>query len=266
MESKQTPLSLQYDLGQTSAILSEPQNNASTIVILCHGFLSNKDSRTNIRLTDLLIPKGISTLRFDWFGMGESSGSFADITVTACQSQLESLLEEVKKRGYRDIGLIGSSFGGLLAILVAAHHPELFALGLKCPVPDFPEMLDVEFGKDGIAKWKQTNTIPNVTGGSEPVPLNFEFYKNCQKFNAYVQAEHITTPCLIVHGKQDELVPFHQIERLEESLAGEKQLHLLEEADHHFGKPEDFRIMSIALADWMVNHVPKPEAVSRATR
>ena len=222
MKYHQTKLLFEHILGQTSAILTEPRNSAVGIVILCHGFLSNKDSRTNMRLTELLVSQGLSTLRFDWFGMGESSGQFSNINVTTCQSQLDSLLEDIKAKGYRNIGLVGSSFGGLLSVLIAANHQELFAIGLKCPVPDFPEMLELEFGKDGLSRWQQTNTIPNVTGGSEPIALNFQFYENCKKYNIYKQAKQITTPCLIVHGQQDELVPIHQINQLNESLAGEK--------------------------------------------
>ena len=264
MDNHQTTLTFEYAFGQTSAILTEPAKNTSTVIVLCHGFLSNKNSRTNLRLTELLVPQGLSTLGFDWFGMGDSSGEFTDIQVNICQAQLESVIAGIKNRGYQHISLIGSSFGGLLAILVGRGHPELFAIGLKCPVPDLQEMLQLEFGQEGLSTWKQTNTIPNVTGGPDPTPLNFEFYQECSQFNGYQQAEKIMTPCLIVHGKQDELVPLHQIYQLHESLAGEKKLLLLPEANHHFGRPEDFRTMSVALKDWMVTHSPSSLTTSRS--
>ena len=102
-----------------AAILAEPESQTGRAVILCHGFLSNKDSRTNLRLTELLVAQGISTLRFDWFGMGESEGEFGRITVSTCCDQLERAISLMRERGYHELGLIGSSFGGLLAILVA---------------------------------------------------------------------------------------------------------------------------------------------------
>ena len=119
-------------------------------------------------------------------------------------------------------------------------------------------MLEREFGKDGLRQWQQTNTIPNVMGGAKPIDLNFQFYENCKAFNAYAQAKQISTPCLIVHGQQDELVPIHQIEQLNKNLAGRKKLLLLKKANHHFGRPEDFRTMSLALTKWIVDHVPNP--------
>ncbi len=244
------------DNNAVATILAESESQTGRAVILCHGFLSNKDSRTNLRLTELLVTQGISTLRFDWFGMGESEGEFGRITVSTCCDQLERAISLMRERGYHELGLIGSSFGGLLAILVGQHHPELRAVGLKCPVPDFPETLDHEFGRAGIEEWQRTNYIPDVTGGTVPIALDFAFYESCRAFDAYAAARNIKAPVLIVHGEQDELVPFHQIERLEESLPDDTKLVLLPEADHQFGRPEDFRRMTVHLADWMQTHLP----------
>ena len=254
---QETPLAFQDSEHNTvAAILAEPAQSGNRAVILCHGFLSSKDSRTNLRVTELLVAQGISTLRFDWFGMGESEGEFGRLTVSTCCDQLEHAISLMHERGYHELGLIGSSFGGLLAILVAPHHPELQAIGLKCPVPDFPETLDHEFGRAGIEEWKRTNYIPDVTGGAAPIALNFAFYESCRTFDAYAASRTIKAPVLIVHGEQDELVPFHQIKRLEEALPDDTKLVLLPEADHQFGRPEDFRLMTIHLADWMQDHLP----------
>ncbi|MCY4614318.1 MAG: alpha/beta hydrolase [Nitrospira sp.] len=253
---EETPLPFQDGAGNTvSAILAEPAQKSDRAVILCHGFLSTKDSRTNLRLTELLVTQGIGALRFDWFGMGDSGGDFSRITVAACCDQLERAISLMRDHGYSELGLVGSSFGGLLAILVGQHHPELQAIGLKCPVPDFPETLDHEFGRAGIEEWQRTNYIPDVTGGTAPIALDFAFYESCRAFDAYAAALNINAPVLIVHGEQDELVPFHQIRRLADTLPGDKELVLLPEADHQFGRPEDFRRMTVHLADWMQAHL-----------
>ena len=253
----ETPLVFQDGADNTvSAILAEPDRPSNRAVILCHGFLSNKDSRTNLRLTQLLVDQGIGTLRFDWFGMGDSGGDFSRITVATCCDQLERAISLMRDRGYDELGLVGSSFGGLLAILAGQRHPELRAIGLKCPVPDFPETLDHEFGLAGIEEWQRTNYIPDVTGGTEPVALDFSFYESCREFDAYAAARNIKAPVLIVHGEQDELVPFDQIRQLEDALPGDKELVLLPGADHQFGRPEDFRRMTVHLADWMQAHLP----------
>jgi len=258
METIQRALSFQDSHGHlVAAILAEPHVKADEVVVLCHGFLSTKQSNTNRRLTDLLVPQGISTFCFDWFGMGESEGAFADITVGRCCDQLEGAFAFISSQGYQRVGLIGSSFGGLISILVAGRYPHLLALGLKCPVPDFPELLRLEFGDAAMRRWKETGEIPNVTGGDKPIALRYDFYEDCLRYDAYHAAEKIKSPTLIVHGDQDELVPLHQIQRLVGVLATQKELCILEGANHYFGRPEDFRKMTTLLGDWIVNFLSK---------
>ena len=252
----QRPLSFQDSHGHlASAILAESTEKSDAVAILCHGFLSTKQSNTNRRLTDLLVPQGVSTFCFDWFGMGDSEGSFADLTVRRCCDQLEQALAFISEQGYQRIGLIGSSFGGLISLLVAGLHPQLFALGLKCPVPDFPELLRLEFGEGAMLHWKETGEIPNVTGGDKPITLRYDFYEDCLKYDTYQAAGFIQSPTFIVHGDQDELIPLHHIHRLMDSLKAQKHLTIIEGANHHFGRPEDFRKMTTLLADWILSHL-----------
>ena len=49
-------------------------------------------------------------------------GKFEDLTVTACSRQLGHIIDFMVSEGYHELGLIGSSFGGLLSIIVGAAH------------------------------------------------------------------------------------------------------------------------------------------------
>lgn len=247
---------------RVAGVLAAPSGPTDRIAVLCHGFLSTKNSTTNRALTALLNERGIATFRFDFFGQGESQGPFEEMSVTRALGQALAALDLVAARGYRRIGLIGSSFGGLVAILAAARWPaegrRLACLALKCPVPDFPEMLEQEFGKDGLAEWKTTGTIPNVTGGPGRVKLRYAFYEDCVRHVAYGPAKAVTAPTLIVQGDRDEHVPLHQSRRLLAALQTEKRLHLLPGADHGFTKPDDFRTMTTLVTDWLVGHLGAP--------
>lgn len=249
-----------------SGILARPEKKTDRIAVFCHGFLSNKNSKTNKTLTDLLVPQGIATFRFDFFGQGESDGPFENITVTTALQQALAALDFVKTKGFGKIALEGSSFGGLVAILAAAKSPKLSCLALKCPVPDFPEMLKLEFGEKEMAEWKKTGTIPNIVpGASGRIKLSYGFFEDCARHSGYEAATAITSPTLIVQGNADEYVPLHQSRRLAESLPGKHSLAVLPGADHHFSKPEDFREMTTLLAQWIVDHL-KPAEKSRAVQ
>ncbi len=239
-----------------SGVLATPDKKTDRIAVLCHGFISNKNSKTNQALTALLVPQGIATFRFDFFGQGESEGPFEEITVTTAVQQAVAALDLVETKGYRRIGLVGSSFGGLVGLLGAAKTPQLICLALKCPVPDFPEMLNLEFGEAGMAAWKASDAIPNVVpGGSGRIKLSYGFYEDCTRHDGYAAAKAITAPTLIVQGDTDEFVPIHQSRRLSESLGGRHSIVILPGADHHFSNPDHFREMTTVLAQWVSEHL-----------
>jgi pimeloyl-ACP methyl ester carboxylesterase len=260
MPSSEQSLNFQDPAGhRVSAILARPASPTDRIVLLCHGFLSNKNSTTNKTLTRLLLARDIATFRFDFFGQGESQGPFEQITLTTAVDQARAALDLIRAEGFRRIGIMGSSFGGLVAVLTAGHEAghgrDLRVLGLKCPVPDFPEMLRLEFGDAGMERWRLGQEIPDVSGGTRPLRLHFAFYEDCLTHDAYKAAERIVSPALIVQGDCDELVPLHQSQRLYDALAGPKQLDLIPGADHSFTKAPDFHTMAGLLGNWLIEHL-----------
>jgi len=238
-----------------AAILSTPDGPTTRLAVLCHGFLSGKNSTTNKTLTRLLNAQGLATFRFDFFGQGDSDGPFEELTTTLAVQQTQAALDLVAARGYGRIGLVGSSFGGLVAILTAAQRRDIVCLALKCPVVDFAEELRITFGPEELARWHATDTIPNIMGGADRVRLRYAFYEDCLRQIAYGPAEHITIPTLIVQGEKDECVPLHQSQRLYDALKGPKKLELLPEADHQFTRGDDFRQMTTSISDWLVTHL-----------
>lgn len=240
---------------RVSAVLSRPETSHRVVVVLCHGFLSNKNSTTNRTLTRLLNDRGLATFRFDFFGQGESEGLFEDITTSLAVGQAMAAIARMISRGYATVGLVGSSFGGLVSILTTARRQDVACLALKCPVVDFAEELRLEFGADEMARWQATDTVPNITGGPERIRLKYGLYEDCLRHIAYGPAAQIAAPTLIVQGQRDELVPLHQSRKLFDLLKGPKRLDLLPDADHQFSRAEDFHAMTTAITQWLALHL-----------
>jgi dipeptidyl aminopeptidase/acylaminoacyl peptidase len=240
---------------RVAAILTAPDSSTDRIAVLCHGFLSSKTSSTNNTLTRILIERDIATFRFDFFGQGESQGPFEQITTTLAVGQTWAALDLVGQKGYRRIGLMGSSFGGLVSILTAAQRADLACLALKCPVVDFAEELRLEFGDEELAQWKTTDTIPNIMGGTNRIPLRYAFYEDCLSQIAYDAARSVMAPTVIVQGDKDEHVPLHQSRQLYDAIRLKKHLEMLPGADHQFTKGQDFKRMTNVIADWLTEHL-----------
>jgi hypothetical protein len=238
-----------------AGMLATPACDTQRLAVLCHGFLSNKNSATNKALTAMLIPLGIATLRFDFLGHGESGGPFERLTVGTAVQQALAAITVGASRGYREVALVGSSFGGLVAILAAGEHGKLACLALKCPVSDFPQMLRDELGAEGIRQWQATNTIPDFAQGAARIRLPFSFYEDCAHHLAYTAAGVVDIPTLIVHGEADEVVPVAHSLRLQKALRGEASCIVIPGADHHFSNPLHFRQMVTHLGSWVTDHL-----------
>ena len=238
-----------------SAVLATPDTDTDRVAVLCHGFLSGKRSTTNKTLTRMLNEQGIATFAFDFFGQGESDGPFEALTTTVAITQAMAALDLMRQKGLTKLGLMGSSFGGLVAILTAAKRNDLACLALKCPVVDFAEELRLTLGDTEMARWKSTDTIPNIMGGSDRIRLRYAFYEDCLQHIAYQPAQTITAPTLIVQGDQDECVPLHQSQQLAAALTCPTRMELLPGADHQFTKTADFSRMTTLIAQWFTTHL-----------
>jgi pimeloyl-ACP methyl ester carboxylesterase len=240
---------------RVAAILATPEAGTHRAAVLCHGFLSGKRSTTNKTLTRILNERGIATFSFDFFGQGDSDGPFETLTTTHAVTQAIDALDLMRQNGFTRLGLMGSSFGGLVAILTAAQRHDLACLALKCPVVDFAEELRLTLGDEEMTAWEKTGTIPNIMGGTERIRLHYAFYEDCLQQIAYEPARAITAPTIIVQGDQDECVPLHQSRRLIDVLTSPKRLELLPGADHQFTKGPDFVRMTSLLSDWLSAHL-----------
>jgi pimeloyl-ACP methyl ester carboxylesterase len=238
-----------------AAVLAAPASETDRIAILCHGFLSGKRSTTNKTLTRLLNAQGIATFAFDFFGQGESEGPFEALTITTAVAQAHAAMDLVRQKGFRRLGLMGSSFGGLVATLTAAQRHDLACLALKCPVVDFAEELRLTLGEAEMTAWQSTDTIPNIMGGTERIRLRYAFYEDCLRRIAYEPAKTITAPTLIVQGDQDECVPLHQSQQLAAALSCPNRMELLPGADHQFTKSADFNRMTTIIAEWFTTYL-----------
>jgi hypothetical protein len=258
MESKSSKqnISLEFYPGEQAAVvLALPEVATKKIVLLVHGFMSNKESETNLELTKRLLIKGIATVRLDLFGHGQSDGLFQQLTLSRCLHQVEGLIAWIMKEGYEEIALVGSSFGGLIAIHTTAKHPELVCLALKCPVSNYPILWQSRLGNGGIAQWKQEGLFSFIFD-DQKARLEYGFYEDLLKVNTYAEVSHIKTPTLIVHGDADDDVPADQSIRLCDTLRlphPKKELVLIPGADHAFSKPEDFNQMIDKIEAWILS-------------
>jgi len=227
-------------------------NKGLPIIILCHGFSSSKDAQTYKRLEEILNNHKISTLRFDFFGHGESEGKFEDITISEAADDILNAISFIKGLGYSRIGLVGSSFGGIASIMAASKTNDLFILVLKSPVLDYEEV--VMKTKKELGEWKKKGYTYYRGGDGRKLKLNYTFFENFKDNNGYKAAEKIKIPTLIVHGDKDETVPIEQSKKTS-ALIGNCKLEIVKGSDHRYSDPENFEKMIKLVSEFIINHL-----------
>ena len=222
--------------------------SSSSVVIISHGYTSSKSSRTAIALSERLNDAGISTIRPDLYGHGESEGDITYLTIEKAVKNLVAVYDYVKS-GYKKIALVGSSFSWMVSLITATKRP-LATLVLKCPVFEYKKLFDDRLAKEGIEKWKKEKFIE--TFGKK---VSFEAYENASGYDMKKIASAIKIPVLVIHGDRDTTVPIAQPESLISLLKSEKEFVIIKGADHFFYGANHFNKMIETSFVWLINHL-----------
>lgn len=206
------------------AIAAAWEKAGAAAVFLCHGLGTSSSGTTSTRVSAALREAGISTCRFDFTGHGESGGAPGDITLSRAIDDFESVYEEILPK---KCGVFGSSFGGTVAILFAARHPEVRSVFLKSPVRDLRSLCEQRIGREGIRRWQREGRLAFPTEEGT-VELPWDFYADADRWDVDRSARSIRVPVEIVHGDLDDTVPLDGSRKLPGTL------HALPGVGHRF--------------------------------
>lgn len=232
---------------------SSSGNTTRPIIILVHGFSSNKNSKNFVKLVDILAKQNISTFRFDIYGHGESEGQFENITVSEAVDDILNAIQFLKKQGYSKIGLVGSSFGGISSIMAASKSKDLFLLALKSPVSNYEEKELITKTPQELDDWKKDGYRYYLTGESEKLKLNYTFCLDFKNNDGYKVAPLIQIPTLIVHGDTDEIVPASQSIKTSKLIPNCKLI-LIKGANHRYEIEAHAEEMLHILSQFIIDH------------
>lgn len=141
---QETPLWIQSGDQQLFAVHTAPTSEPLGVGILLlsgGGWIpSTQRNRMYVRLARKLAGHGFDVLRFDYGGVGESTGEtrFFDL-MTPHTPEVLAAVDALRSRGVTGIGLVGTCYGGRMGLHAAESVPELEVMAVSCiPVEDYP--------------------------------------------------------------------------------------------------------------------------------
>jgi len=218
---QQEAVSFPSSSGMLAGVIHHPRLESRGSVITSHGLLSNKESDKFIALGDRFTEEGFTVLRFDFGGCGQSEGTIADTTVTGRKEDLLAALAFMQRRLSRSpqpIGLLGSSMGGFVSLLVASCRDEIKAVAAWATPFCFEEL------RKGI-----THSSGDI--------IKDGFFDDARLYAAESFVPRVRN-LLIIHGDGDETVPLGHARRMYERAGEPRHLEIIPGADHSITAPE----------------------------
>jgi len=234
-------------------ILEKPDKDSNRVIILIHGYSSNKNRPSSLLMATELSKRGLNSLRIDLNGCGESDGEFKFQTITSTVDDTEVAMEYLKSLDYTQIELFGASAGGLTAMAVALKHPEIVRLGLKSPVSDYADQKLKRKGEYGIAEWKNAGFViyKSLSSGRE-YEIDYSVFEDYKNYIMLDRVKDIKCPTLIIHGDADDIVDIEYSKRLVKNFPNVEFV-VMSGANHTFDKDEDRVLVNNLFGEWFEN-------------
>ncbi len=188
-------------------------------------------------------------LRFDYFGHGESGGSFEDGTIGRWRSDA---LAGIDRLSEGPVVLVGSSMGGWIALLAALARPDrVRGLALVAPAPDFTEKLMWERFDEAVRR-----QILETGAWTRPSAYDANGYRITRRlidegrnWSILDAPIGIDCPVRILHGCKDADVPWsHSFQLVEKLAAADVIWTLVKDGDHRLSRSQDIaRLIDVSL-------------------
>lgn len=172
------------------------QNHSQKYIYL-HGFASSPQSRKALFLKEKFALQGI-TLEIPDLNQND----FSHLSLTRQIAQTASLFNSSQN----PVTIIGSSFGGLTATWLAQQYTQVQRLVLLAPAFGFPSSWFDRFDEAELTHWQETGYKDIYHYGEQKaLPLHYEFLLDGKRYP--LQELKRSLPTLIIHGKNDAVVP-----------------------------------------------------------
>jgi putative redox protein len=239
-----------------SGALEAPESSVRCYALFAHCFTCGKDVAAASRIARALTREGIAVLRFDFTGLGNSDGDFAN---TNFSSNLQDLLaaSEFLRREYEAPSLlIGHSLGGAAVLAMAAQVPEVKAVvTIGAPhraehvVHNFAASLD-EIREHGEA---------DVSLGGRQFKIQKQFIDDLESYEA-VGIGKLRKALLVMHSPLDDTVNIAEAEKIYVEAKHPKSFVSLDDADHLLTRKADSEYVAATIAGWSSRYLPAADA------
>jgi uncharacterized OsmC-like protein/alpha/beta superfamily hydrolase len=231
--------------------------------LFAHCFTCSKQFKAAVNISRALSQARIGVLRFDFTGLGESEGDFADTTFSSNVADLVAAARFMEREFEAPAILIGHSLGGA-AMLQAAHHIPACKAVATIAAPAAPEHVKRHL-RSSIEEIEAKGAAEVLLAG-RPFTITKGFLDDLSAQSMEQVISTLERALIIFHSPSDEIVGPDNAARIYETAREPKSYIALEGADHLLTRPEDSQYVGAVIAAWAARYLPAPEKPVRDER
>ncbi len=220
--------------------------------IFAHCFTCSKNLFAVDHLSRSLTQQGIAVLRFDFTGLGQSGGEFADSNFSSNLSDLTCAYSFLEKEYRAPQILIGHSLGGAAVLHLGGKLEKVRAI-VTVGAPSNPIHVKhlLAHGEEEIISKGEAE----VNIGGRPFNIKKQFLDDLQANDSHEPIRKLGKALLIMHSPQDTIVRLENATEIYTKAEHPKSFVTLDGADHLLSNERDARYAGTVAANWATRYI-----------
>ena len=242
-----------------SGLLDLPAGAPRAFALFAHCFTCSKNIKAAGNISQSLTDAGIAVLRFDFTGLGQSEGEFAETNFSSNVADLLAAARFLKAEHQAPAILVGHSLGGT-AVLQAA--PEVASAVAVATIGSPADPTHVRHLFADAAGELESRGEAEVHLGGRPFTIKRQFVDDLERHDLPETIQNLRKALLVMHAPLDDIVGIDNASALFGAAKHPKSFVSLDNADHLLSREADSRYAGSVLAAWATRYLPRAEAVT----
>jgi len=239
-----------------AATLDLPEDESPiSYALFAHCFTCTKSIKAAVNIAAALNREKIAVLRFDFTGLGQSEGTFADTNFSTNVADLILASEYLAREFQPPQIIIGHSLGGAAVIQAAEKIPSLRAV-VTIAAPHDPGHVAHHFENMRQQIEEHGSAEVNLAGRKFTIKRQFLEDLEMQKLDTHIKS--LKTALMVMHSARDTTVSIENAANIYKAAKHPKSFISLDDADHLLLKEEDSLYVGMMIAAWSHRYIDTP--------
>ena len=229
--------------------------------VFSHCFTCGKNLRSAGRIAQAVTAAGIGMLRFDFAGIGESEGEFADTTFSTNVDDMIAACDHLAERHDAPRLLIGHSMGGAIAMRASQLVESVDAVAV-IGTPASPDHLRRHLGGTEVTLSQADEATVMLAG--RPFTIRRAFIDDIEAASLEASVIGMRQALLILHSPTDNIVGIENASELFSTARHPKSFVSLTGADHLLSADADATYVGGVIAAWSSRYLELDQAGAKS--